>query len=68
MSSIKDKRNTIKFIPDVLKAMNETNDILEITEYENMLACMFASPTVIFGALVNYIFGYLVLHRDFIIA
>lgn len=42
-------------VPSVLKAIHNTYDPIEITRYENILVCMFASPLMAFGAVINLI-------------
>lgn len=61
---MQDEHTAKRTIPNVLKAINETNDILETTNYENQLACMFASPMMFLGAAVNFVLRYLILHKD----
>jgi diguanylate cyclase (GGDEF)-like protein len=56
--------NAKRTIPDMIRAANETNDILESTYYENQMACMFASLIMFLGTIVSFVVGYLILHRD----
>jgi diguanylate cyclase (GGDEF)-like protein len=58
------RHNTKRTIPDMIRAANETNDILESTYYENQMACMFASLIMFLGTVVSLVVGYLILHRD----
>lgn len=38
-------------IPQVIKAINESNNPMEIMRYENQMACMLASPVMLLAAL-----------------
>lgn len=51
-------------IPDIIKALNELDDIEAITKYENILNCMIASPLMLIGTLANFIFRYLIWHEE----
>jgi diguanylate cyclase (GGDEF)-like protein len=54
------KRN----IPDIIKAMNKTNDILKTTYFENQLACMVAAPLAFAASLTVFILHTFILHGN----
>jgi len=53
-----------KNIPDTIKAMNKTYDDMAITSLENHIACMYASPIMFAGMLINYAVGHLYYKMD----
>ena len=53
-----------KNIPDTIKAMNKTYDDMAITSLENHIACMYASPIMFAGMLINYVVGHLYYKLD----
>ncbi|MHB8130292.1 MAG: putative bifunctional diguanylate cyclase/phosphodiesterase [Mobilitalea sp.] len=59
-----DKQALRKTVPDILKAIKKTFDITELIRLENQLACMFASPIMFLGMLMNFVLGYLIFHQD----
>ncbi|MFA6506732.1 MAG: HD domain-containing phosphohydrolase [Treponemataceae bacterium] len=50
-------------VPDIIRAINETDDEGAILKFENLLLCMFASPVLAFGSITNLVLNSLVLNR-----
>ncbi len=52
---MRDKFRKIISIPSILKEINKSYDIEKITELENQMACMLASPIMFLASLINFL-------------
>lgn len=50
----------------ILKDINLSGDIDEVSKYENMLCCIYSAPIMFFTALLNFILRYLIWREDII--
>ncbi|MDD3169407.1 MAG: hypothetical protein PHC91_08115, partial [Eubacteriales bacterium] len=50
-------------IPELIRLMITEADSNQITRYENKLACMIASPAIIFAAVLNFGYNFLSLGK-----
>jgi len=54
------------FAPNILREIDLSGSINDITRQENMLACIYAAPVMFISAILNFILQYVVWHENMI--
>lgn len=58
------KEKSRNLVPDLLRKIENADDIETVIINENKLACMFASPLLLLLAVVSFLLRYVVLHEE----